>query len=66
VNARAGYRWANGWRVYLDGLNLFDSRTDQIAYYYESRLRNEAMPVADRHIHPVEPLAVRLTVAGPL
>jgi hypothetical protein len=29
-------------------------------------LRGEAAPVADRHIHPVEPLAVRLTLAGPL
>ena len=66
VNARAGYRWASGWRVFLDALNLFNSRTDQIAYYYESQLRNEPMPVADRHIHPVEPLALRLTVAGPL
>jgi hypothetical protein len=23
-------------------------------------------PVADHHVHPIEPLAVRLTLAGPL
>jgi outer membrane receptor protein involved in Fe transport len=66
VNARVGYRWDNGWRVQLDALNLFNARADQIAYFYESQLRGEVAPVADYHIHPVEPLAVRLTVAGPL
>lgn len=66
VNARAGYRWDNGWRVQLDALNLFDAKTNQIEYYYESQLRSETAPVADRHVHPIEPLALRLTVAGPL
>jgi hypothetical protein len=66
VNGRLGYRWDNGWRVQLDGLNLLNAHADQIAYFYQSRLRNEAAPVFDYHIHPVEPLAVRLTVSGPL
>ena len=66
VNGRVGYRWDNGWRVQLDGLNLFNAKSNQIEYFYESQLRGEAGPVADRHIHPIEPLAVRLTVAGPL
>jgi outer membrane receptor protein involved in Fe transport len=66
VNGRAGYRWANGWRAQLDGLNLFNAQANQIEYFYESQLRGEAGPVADHHVHPIEPLAVRLTVAGPL
>jgi outer membrane receptor protein involved in Fe transport len=66
VNARAGYRWDGGWRVQLDALNLLNAKANQIEYFYESQLRNEPAPVADRHIHPIEPLAVRLTVAGPL
>ena len=66
VNGRVGYRWDNGWRVQLDGLNLFNARSNQIEYFYESQLRGEAAAVADRHVHPIEPLAVRLTVAGPL
>ena len=66
VNGRVGYRWDNGWRVQLDGLNLFNARSNQIEYFYELQLRGEAAAVADRHIHPIEPLAVRLTVAGPL
>ena len=66
VNGSAGYRWDGGWRVQLDALNLFNSRSNQIEYFYESQLRNEAAPVFDRHIHPLEPTAVRLTLAGPL
>jgi hypothetical protein len=66
VNGSVGYRWDGGWRVQLDALNLFNSRSNQIEYFYESQLRGEVAPVADRHIHPLEPTAVRLTVAGPL
>ncbi|QDL99246.1 TonB-dependent receptor [Rhodopseudomonas palustris] len=64
-NARAGYRFDNGVRVQLDVLNLFDAKTNQIEYYYLSRLPGEPLGgVGDRHVHPVEPLAVRLTLAG--
>jgi hypothetical protein len=58
-NARAGYRFDNGV------LNLFNAKTNQIEYYYLSRLPGEPIDgVADRHIHPAGPLAVRLTLAG--
>ncbi|WP_145664159.1 TonB-dependent receptor [Bradyrhizobium stylosanthis] len=64
-NARAGYRFDNGVRVQLDVLNLFNTQTNQIEYYYLSRLPGEPIEgVADRHVHPAEPLAVRLTVAA--
>jgi outer membrane receptor protein involved in Fe transport len=67
VNGRVGYRWDNGWRIQLDGLNLLNARSNQIDYYYTSRLSGEpAAGIDDHHVHPVEPLAVRLTVAGPL
>ncbi|MDQ8731735.1 TonB-dependent receptor [Bradyrhizobium daqingense] len=66
-NARAGYRFDNGLRVQLDVLNLFNAHTNQIEYYYVSRLPGEPIEgVADRHVHPAEPLAVRLTVAARL
>jgi outer membrane receptor protein involved in Fe transport len=66
-NARLGYRFENGVRLQLDALNLFNAQANQIEYYYESRLSLEpsGVAMADRHIHPVEPLAVRLTLAGP-
>jgi outer membrane receptor protein involved in Fe transport len=64
-NARAGYRFDNGLKVQLDVLNLFNAKTNQIEYYYQSRLPGEPIGgVADRHVHPAEPLAVRLTLAG--
>ncbi|WP_084246625.1 TonB-dependent receptor [Rhodoplanes sp. Z2-YC6860] len=66
VNASLGYRWDGGWRVQIDALNLFNSRSNQIEYFYDSQLRGETAPVADRHLHPLEPTAVRLTLAGPL
>lgn len=64
-NARAGYRFDNGLRLQLDLLNLFNTQTNQIEYYYLSRLPGEPIDgIADRHEHPAEPLAVRLTIAG--
>ncbi|WP_420869869.1 TonB-dependent receptor domain-containing protein [Bradyrhizobium septentrionale] len=65
VNARAGYKFDNGMRLQLDVLNLFNAQTNQIEYYYLSRLPGEPIEgVADRHVHPAEPLAVRLTLAA--
>jgi hypothetical protein len=46
-------------------LNLFNARTNQIEYYYLSRLSGEPLGgVADHHVHPAEPLAVRVSLAG--
>jgi outer membrane receptor protein involved in Fe transport len=66
VNARVGYRLETGIRVQLDALNLFNAKADQITYFYESRLPQlgETVGIADRHFHPVEPLSLRLSVAG--
>jgi len=67
VNARLGYRFENGMRAQLDVFNLFNSRANQIEYYYTSRLPWEpAGGVADRVFHPLEPLAVRFTLAAAL
>jgi outer membrane receptor protein involved in Fe transport len=84
LNGRLGYRSASGWRVQLDGFNLFNSKSDQISYAYGSLLKSDSLfalcfpatgaPLApaavcqtgvmDRVLHPVEPLAIRLTLAG--
>jgi outer membrane receptor protein involved in Fe transport len=67
VNARLGYRFDNGIRVQLDAFNLFNAKADQITYFYESRLPKLGDPVGgvfDQHFHPVEPLSLRLSVAG--
>ena len=66
VNARLGYRFENGIRVQLDAFNLFNVKADQITYFYESRLQTDpgSVGVNDQHFHPVEPLSLRLSVAG--
>lgn len=81
VNGRVGYRTADGWRIQLDALNLFNANTNQISYGYGSLLKTDTLynlcqsgspppaavcqnGVMDAVVHPVEPLAVRLTIAG--
>ncbi|MCL2714638.1 MAG: TonB-dependent receptor [Alphaproteobacteria bacterium] len=64
-NARAGYNFDNGLKVQLDVLNLFNANTNQIEYYYVSRLPGEPIDgVGDRHVHPMEPRAIRLTLGA--
>jgi hypothetical protein len=80
VNGRVGYRFDNGWRVQLDALNMLDAKTNQITYAYGSLIKTDSLfaacvagtppaavcqnGVMDRVLHPMEPLAVRLTVAA--
>ncbi|WP_082503639.1 MULTISPECIES: TonB-dependent receptor [unclassified Methylobacterium] len=65
LNGRIGYAFDDGISLSLDVLNLTNARADQIAYFYTSRLSGEGPAgVADRHVHPVEPTAFRLTLAG--
>ena len=41
--ARVGYRFANGWRIQLDALNMLNSATDQATYAYGSLLTTDAL-----------------------
>jgi outer membrane receptor protein involved in Fe transport len=62
ANMRIGYRLDRRTTVALDVFNLFDRKVNDIEYWYESQLRNEAAPVNDRHYHPAESRTYRLTV----
>jgi hypothetical protein len=82
LNARLGYRWEDGWRLQFDAFNVFNSRSDQITFAYGSLLPSDPLyaqciagvapgqvcgvGVMDRHFKPLEPAAVRVTLAGPL
>ena len=59
-----GAYWEAGRvRVGLDLLNLFDDKDPDISYWYASRLPGEPVDgIEDRHIHPVEPRQVRVSV----
>ncbi|MFO1355324.1 MAG: TonB-dependent receptor [Gammaproteobacteria bacterium] len=64
VNLEGGYRIAPRLKLTATLLNLFDSRDNDITYYYESQLPGEAAPVADIHFHPVEPRTLRLALTA--
>jgi outer membrane receptor protein involved in Fe transport len=82
LNLRVGYRFDNGWKIQADAFNVLNSRSDQITYAYGSLLPTDPLFAAcrggaapanvcaigqmDRHFHPVEPPAVRVTLSGPL
>jgi len=82
LNARLGYRWADGWRLQFDAFNVFNSRSDQITFAYGSLLPSDPLyaqcvagvapaqvcgvGVMDRHLKPLEPAALRVTFSGPL
>lgn len=63
LNLRVGYRFSAHTRLTLDVYNLLDRRANDIEYWYRSRLAGEGAAVNDRHLHPVEPRSLRLTLA---
>ena len=65
VNLRAAWtpRRAEGWEIYGELLNVFDSDADDIDYFYETRFPGEpAKGVLDRNSRTVEPRQVRVGV----
>ncbi|NOZ16434.1 MAG: TonB-dependent receptor, partial [Betaproteobacteria bacterium] len=72
VNLKAGYRIRKDVRVFVEVLNVFNKRANDIDYYYASRLKGEPSPVdadgvptgiQDHHIHPAEPRTLRAGIA---
>lgn len=72
VNAVVGYRFAR-YEIAAEVLNLFDSKSDDIAYFYPSRLPDPLLAtrglapepaggVNDFVIHPVEPIQARASL----
>jgi hypothetical protein len=62
-DARVGYRWKN-YEFYVDVLNVFDAKVNDIEYFYTSRLPGEPIGgVDDFHLHPAEPRTFRATFA---
>lgn len=65
VNLQAGYQFNPRWKFTVDVFNLFNQRSDDITYYYSSRLMGESLGgVADFHFHPVEPIQVRAGISA--
>jgi hypothetical protein len=69
LSARASYKVDAKTSVNFDVFNLFNRKSNDIEYYYASRLNNPNQPepasgVNDIHFHPVEPRTVRLAVVA--
>jgi outer membrane receptor protein involved in Fe transport len=73
VNLRGVYQFDKTWKLQLDVLNLFNSVSNDITYYYASCPPNQigtaGCPIGgggegvnDIHFHPTEPRQVRLTL----
>jgi outer membrane receptor protein involved in Fe transport len=62
LNGELGYQFSRQVRVTLEGFNLLDSKVSDIDYFFESRLRDEPAPVADRHFHAAIPRSGRIAL----
>lgn len=62
VNLKAGRHLTKHIDVSVDIYNLFDRKTYDIEYYYESKLASETTSVTDHMVHPGEPRSARLTL----
>ena len=59
-----GYALARALQLRLDVFNLFNAQTNDISYYYTSRLPGEpAQGVEDRHLHPGELRSFRVSLS---
>jgi hypothetical protein len=65
VSAETGIRLNQTWRVTADLLNLFNSKSSDIDYFYASRLNGEPSGgVNGVHFHPVEPFTLRFALVA--
>jgi outer membrane receptor protein involved in Fe transport len=63
LNGRIGYRFNTHTKIELEGFNLANRRDSAIDYFYESRLKGEAVASEDVHFHPVESRSFRVTLS---
>jgi outer membrane receptor protein involved in Fe transport len=59
VDLQLGYQRPGRWLLALDVFNLFDTKWNDIEYYYVSRLQSEAVARPDFVVHPGVPLTLR-------
>ena len=63
-NGDAHYEIGAGWSASLGVYNILNKHADAAEFWYIDRLPGEpAAGVADLHVHPLEPISARLTIA---
>jgi TonB dependent receptor/TonB-dependent Receptor Plug Domain len=62
-NGDVHYELARGWNLAVGVYNLLNKKADAMQYWYVDRLQGEpAYGTADLHVHPLEPISLRLTI----
>ncbi|HEY4442968.1 MAG TPA: TonB-dependent receptor [Steroidobacteraceae bacterium] len=62
-NGDVRYELSGGWKAALGVYNLLNTKANAMEYWYVDRLPGEsAAGVADVHVHPLEPISMRLTL----
>jgi outer membrane receptor protein involved in Fe transport len=62
TNLKLSYAYNKHLEFGFDVYNLLNRKNNDIQYFYESQLKGEAAPVADRHVHPADPRTIRFNV----
>jgi hypothetical protein len=55
------HTWSKDLTLNLDVLNLANRKSNDISYFYTSRVAGETAGVNDIHVHPQEPRSIRAT-----
>lgn len=63
-NGDVHYDVGHGWGAALGVYNLLNTKANAMEYWYVDRLAGEpAAGVADVHVHPLEPISLRITLS---
>lgn len=63
-NADVRFSFASNWSTGLGVYNILNRHANAAEFWYVDRLPGEPMDgIADLHVHPLEPIAVRLTLS---
>ncbi|MHB8477439.1 MAG: TonB-dependent receptor [Steroidobacteraceae bacterium] len=63
-NGDVRYVFGSGWKAAVGVFNLLNTKANAMEYWYVDRLPGEpAAGTSDVHVHPLEPLSIRVTLA---
>ncbi len=60
LSAALAFEFWRHWTLSAEAFNLLDRRDNDIEYFYESAIAPGAAPAEQKHVHPVEPLSLRI------
>ncbi len=67
ANGEISYNFESGWKLEGGLYNILNTRANAAEFWYIDRLPGEpADGVADRHVHPLEPISFRISVGKDL